>query len=108
MSKPEIENYQYHAILCCGSKCGPEGDRSLLQYMKSKLLELGMNGVRVNRAGCLGVCVQGPIMVVYPGGVWYCNLNRENADRIIEEHFKQGRIVKELVFHQAETAVEGL
>jgi len=101
MNKPEITDYRYHAILCCGNKCEPEGSRELLNYLKSRLLESGMEDVRVNRAGCLGVCEQGPIMVVYPGGVWYCNLNEENIDRIIEQHFREGRPVDELLFHQA-------
>ncbi len=100
MEKPEIEAYRYHAVLCCGTKCEPDGSRELVNYMKSRLLDQGMSDIRVNRAGCLGVCVQGPIMVVYPGGIWYCNLNQENVDRIIEEHLKSGRVVEDLVFHQ--------
>jgi len=99
MNKPYIQNYRYHAMLCCGKKCEPEGDRSLLLYMKSRLSELGLNDVRVNRAGCLGVCEQGPIMVVYPDGVWYCDLNKENIDQVIQQHFIEGSPVKELVFH---------
>jgi len=102
MTKPEIEPYRLHAVLCCGNKCTGE-DRSLLNYMKSRLFELEMTDVRVNRAGCLGVCEQGPIMVVYPEGVWYCNLNQENVDRIIQEHFKSADVVDDLVFHQAVT-----
>lgn len=102
MSKPEIQPYRLHAMICCGNKCEPDGDRSLLNYMKSRLLELGMEDIRVNRAGCLGVCVQGPIMVVHPDGAWYCNLNRENIDRIIEEHFRQGKFVHDILFHQAD------
>ncbi len=105
MSKPAVERYHYHAMLCCGKKCEPEGDRSLFQYLKQRIaeegLERGENAVRANRAGCLGVCEQGPIMVVYPDGVWYYNLNRENIDRIIEKHFRQGEIVESLAFHVA-------
>lgn len=99
MTKPEIEPYRLHAVLCCGNKCTEE-DRSLLNYLKSQLTELGVDDVRVNRAGCLGVCVQGPIMVVHPEGVWYCNLNIKNIDRIIEEHFIGGDVVGELAFYQ--------
>jgi (2Fe-2S) ferredoxin len=104
--KPVIEPYRRHVMLCCGKKCEPEGDRALFQYLKQRIAEEGLESgdaaVRANRAGCLGVCVQGPIMVVYPDGVWYCNLNRENIDRIIEEHFKQGKIVESLAFHVTE------
>jgi len=103
--KPVIESYRYHVMLCCGKQCEPEEDRSLLQYLKQRLaeegLERGEDAVRANRAGCLGVCLQGPIMVVHPDGVWYCNLNRRNVDRIIKEHFKQGNVVRDIVFHQA-------
>jgi (2Fe-2S) ferredoxin len=101
MSKPEIEPYDYHVMLCCGSKCVPDENRELLNHMKSRLLELGLDRVRVNRAGCLGVCKEGPIMVVHPDGVWYCHLNRENVDRIIEQHLRDGSVVRELAFHQA-------
>jgi len=102
MSKPKIEPYRLHVMICCGNKCEPDGSRELVSYMKSQVLKAGLDDVRVNRAGCLGVCMQGPIMVVHPEGVWYCNLNQENVDRIIEEHFKSGRVVEDLVFHQNE------
>lgn len=101
MSKPKIKPYSYHAVFCCGGKCVDEGDRTLFNYMKTRLLEFGMDKVRVNRAGCLGVCEEGPIMVVYPGGYWYCHLDEENIDRIIDQHFIKGEAVAELLFHQA-------
>ena len=104
--KPVIETYRHHVMLCCGKQCEQEEERSLLQYLKQRIseeeLERGEGAVRANRAGCLGVCQQGPIMVVHPDGVWYCNLNKGNIDRIIDEHFKQGKIVEELAFHIAE------
>ena len=101
VSKPEIESYDFHIMLCCGSKCVPDENRELLNYLKSRLSELGLNRVRVNRAGCLGVCKEGPIMVVNPDGVWYCHLNRENADRIIEQHLMNREVVDDLAFHQS-------
>ncbi|MCK5480166.1 MAG: NAD(P)H-dependent oxidoreductase subunit E [Gammaproteobacteria bacterium] len=104
--RPVIEPYRHHLMLCCGKQCEPEEDRALFQYLKQRIaeegLESGENAVRANRAGCLGVCEQGPIMVVHPDGVWYYNLNRGNVDQIIEEHFKQGKIVESLAFHIAE------
>jgi len=102
MSKPTLIPYKWHAIMCAGKACGE--NMPLFNYLKERVIEADLiaddlNAVRVNRAGCLGVCEQGPIMVVYPDGVWYCNLNEEKMDRIIEGHFKQGKIVKELAFH---------
>jgi len=105
-NKPVIEPYRRHVMLCCGKQCEPDGGRLLLQYLKQRIAEEGLdsgkNAVRTNRAGCLGVCQQGPIMVIHPDGVWYCNLNRENIDRIVDEHLKQGKIVESLTFYSAE------
>lgn len=100
MHKPKIKAYRLHAIMCCGSHCVENGDRTLINHLKNRLMVLGMDTVRVNRAGCLGVCEEGPIMVVYPGGYWYCHLNEENVNRIIDQHFRDGKPVEELLFHR--------
>lgn len=101
MDKPKVAPYQRHAILCAGKKCDPEEKRELMQYLKKRLLEEGLDTeVRANRGGCLGVCEQGAIMVVYPEGVWYCRLDKDGIERVIDEHFKQGRVVEDLQFHR--------
>jgi len=102
MNKPIMMPYKTHAIMCCGKSCGE--NLPLLNYMKKKVIDEGLivgdpNAVRVNRAGCLGVCAEGPIMVVYPEGVWYCNLDEIAIDRIVEEHFKGGKVVEAFCFH---------
>lgn len=100
-TKPSIEAYKRHAVMCTGKSCGE--NIPLLKSLKSKVaragLDTGENAVRVNRAGCLGVCVQGPIMVVHPEGVWYCDLDETKLNRIVEEHFKNDKPVSELAFH---------
>jgi len=104
MNKPMIAPYKRHALMCCGKSCGE--NLPLLNYLIQGINKAGLtmgdpNSVRVNRAGCLGVCQQGPIMVVYPEGVWYYGLDEEKIDRIIEEHFKHDQPVKELAFYGA-------
>ena len=103
MPKPMMMPYKRHAIMCCGKSCGE--NLPLLNYLKEKIAAAGLivgdpDAVRVNRAGCLGVCAEGPIMVVYPEGVWYCNLNQSAIDRIIEEHFRDGKVVEEFAFYK--------
>ena len=93
--KPTLAPYKYHALMCCGNNCGE--NLPLFHYLKERLAE--NPEVRVNRAGCLEVCMEGPIMVVHPDGVWYCHLNEAAIDRIVDEHFGQGRVVEELAFH---------
>lgn len=97
----KILPYRRHALMCVGKSCGE--NMPLFQYIKKRLFEEGMNSgkdaVRVNRAGCLGVCEQGPIMVVYPEGVWYANLNEAKVDEIIAAHLKSGKPIDTLSFH---------
>jgi (2Fe-2S) ferredoxin len=52
--------------------------------------------VRVNSAGCLDRCSEGPVIVVYPEGVWYTYVDQEDVDEIIDEHLVHGQVVKRL------------
>ena len=52
--------------------------------------------MRVNTAGCLGRCDDGPVLVVYPDNVWYTYIDKEDIDDIIDNHLLHGRIVERL------------
>jgi len=103
MSKPKISSHSRHVLMCVGKSCGE--NMPLLKSLKSKVaaagLDAGSDAVRVNRAGCLGVCEQGPIMVVHPEGVWYYDLDDSKLDRIVEEHFKGNKPVEAYTFHKS-------
>ncbi len=97
--------YQRHVFFCTnlrddGSQCCEQcGARGLRDYMKKRVKELDLSGAgkaRVNTAGCLDRCADGPVMVVYPEAVWYTYVDREDVDQIIEEHLQQGRVVERL------------
>jgi lipooligosaccharide transport system ATP-binding protein len=63
------------------------------RYAKGRIKELGLNGkghVRVNKAGCLDRCEEGPILVVYPEAVWYTYIDRDDIDEIIDRHVVKG------------------
>ncbi len=102
---PAIAPYRYHALLCAGKNCTT--GLNLVKYLRARLqeegLDQGSNHVRVNRAGCLGICTQGPIMVVYPEGVWYAALDEVVIDRIIERHFKSHQPLLSHCFYQRVT-----
>ncbi len=68
--------------------------------MKDKLREAGLKEeFRVNKAGCLGQCGHGPIVVVYPDNVWYSHVTPAEGVRIWEEHVLGGRKVAEFEYH---------
>ncbi len=97
--------YQYHVFFCTnlradGSQCCQQCDaQQLRDYAKARIKKLGLSGagqVRINNAGCLDRCAEGPVIVIYPQGVWYTYVDREDIDEIIDQHLLQGRIVERL------------
>lgn len=98
--------FQYHMFFCSnqrqdGSKCCEDNGASAMRdYAKQRVKALGLNkagGVRINNAGCLGLCEKGPVAVVYPEGVWYSYADSNDIDEIIDEHLSQGRPVTRLL-----------
>lgn len=106
---PVMSAYGRHVLICTGSYCDPEGQAArLYRRLAARLGELGRydNPARVKRGltPCLGVCVGGPIVVVYPDGVWYHSVDERVLDRIIDEHLRDGRPVEGYIFHRLEEA----
>ena len=67
--------------------------------IRQKVKELKLSGagkVRINNAGCLDRCDEGPVIVIYPEAVWYTYVDKEDIDEIISEHIENGRVVERL------------
>jgi len=98
--------YKHHVFFCCNQRegsdasCGNHAAGELQAYAKDRVRAAGLAGkkgcVRINKAGCLGRCDEGPVMVVYPEGVWYTYSDKQDIDEIVEEHLKNGHIVERL------------
>jgi (2Fe-2S) ferredoxin len=52
--------------------------------------------VRINTAGCLDRCAEGPVVVIYPEETWYTYVDQADLDEIIEEHLVRGHPVDRL------------
>lgn len=96
--------YKHHLFFCInqrqdGTQSCQDADASAMRdYAKGRVKALGLNsaGVRINNAGCLGLCKKGPVVVVYPEGVWYSYTDQKDIDEIIDEHLSHGRVVERL------------
>jgi (2Fe-2S) ferredoxin len=70
------------------------------KHAKARVKALGLagsGGVRVNKAGCMDRCEEGPTVVVYPEGVWYTYADEDDIDEIVDEHLVHGRVVERLL-----------
>ncbi len=97
--------YQRHVFFCCNQRDPPEkccadaGAIELRNYAKQRVKLLGLSGkgkVRINQAGCLDRCEEGPVLVVYPDATWYTYVDRSDIDEIIDRHVLGGEIVARL------------
>jgi (2Fe-2S) ferredoxin len=105
-TQPQNEAAYYRShIFCCTNEraaghprgcCREKNSPALRDYMKARAKELGLKGVRVNMAGCLDRCELGPVMVIYPQGVWYNYQSEDDIDEILKTHVVDGGQVERL------------
>ena len=99
--------YERHVFFCTNDRgagadrpsCNRCGSKAMREYAKKKIKEMGLSGegnIRVNSAGCLDRCEEGPTCVVYPEGVWYTYVDEYDVDEIIEAHLIGGKPVERL------------
>ena len=96
-----------HHIFVCGNRrapgsergcCDPEGKDELRGCFKAELKRRQLGSlVRANGAGCLDQCELGPVVVIYPQGIWYGGVTPADVPRIVEETIVQGRIIEDLL-----------
>jgi (2Fe-2S) ferredoxin len=100
-----VSYYRHHVFFCTnsrpdGSQCCQQCDaQNARDYVKQRVKALGAaipNRTRINNAGCLDRCADGPVIVIYPEAVWYTYVDRVDLDEIIEEHLMNGRPVDRL------------
>ncbi|HZF68835.1 MAG TPA: (2Fe-2S) ferredoxin domain-containing protein [Gemmatirosa sp.] len=102
---PAMERYARHVLVCTGGHCSPDRRGREIYALLARLLQrenllFGPTRVKRGETPCLGVCSHGPIVVVYPEGVWYARVTAALLERIVVEHLKEGRVVEEHVFHR--------
>lgn len=100
-----MSRYRAHLFLCTNERpadhprgsCRARGAEPLLEIIKEEARKAGVpEPFRANRSGCLDACESGPVLAVYPDGVFYTVRNREEIARIITEHLVGGKVVSDL------------
>lgn len=104
---PTIER---HIFLCADQTkpkcCDRQHSLVLWEYLKQRIRDLNLETkVFRTKANCLRICQSGPIMVVYPDGVWYHSIDRQAIDRILAEHIMANQIVKDYVIYAPDSCM---
>jgi (2Fe-2S) ferredoxin len=104
-SQLKIGHYSRHVFLCIGESCcskeqGELAWKALKDQLKERDLSLstGPNACYRTKAGCLRVCMGGPILVVYPEGNWYGGMTADRIPEFIERQIMRGEPIEEWIF----------
>lgn len=91
-----------HVLMCTGPRCTENGAQAEAMFKVLGQTIDGCAGLRVKRtrSHCFAVCKEGPILAVYPDGVWYRKVDAAAIGRIVTEHLAGGCPVEPLIFHR--------
>lgn len=96
----KLKKISAHVLVCAHKTCLKQGGKASARALKRALNRRDLREqVMITKVKCLDQCGCGPVMVVYPAGVWYGGVDEECARQIVREHLEQGRVVEKRVLH---------
>ena len=96
--------YRSHVLVCGGTGCTSSNSLAIIEALEAEIAKKGLQDeVKVVRTGCFGLCALGPIMIVYPEGSFYSQVQVSDVPEIVEEHLLKGRLVKRLLYDETVT-----
>jgi (2Fe-2S) ferredoxin/predicted O-methyltransferase YrrM len=103
-----MEPFRYHVFVCAQTKpegvtsCSASGSKRILDVLNREVQSQGLeNEVQVTTCGCLGLCDDGPIVIVYPDGVWYRRVTSADVSEMVSSHLKAGKVLARLQWTDA-------
>jgi (2Fe-2S) ferredoxin/predicted O-methyltransferase YrrM len=103
-----MEPFRFHLFVCTQQKpegvpsCPAGGSLAVLDALDREIQARGLNrDVQLTTCGCMGLCDEGPVMVVYPPGTWYRRVQASDVSEIVGAHLRDGRPVERLIWNDA-------
>lgn len=95
----EKELDKHHILVCAGTGCTASKSLLVLEKLEHEIRKRNLQEkVKVFKTGCFGFCKLGPIMVVHPDRTFYCKVNVEDVDDILENHIQNNKVVESLLY----------
>ncbi len=93
--------YRANVLVCGGTGCTASGSEGVRAALADEIRRRGLEGeVRLIETGCRGFCAMGPVMIIYPEGIFYCQVAAADAPTIVEETLIKGRVVERLTYKE--------
>ncbi|MDR0921166.1 MAG: NADH-quinone oxidoreductase subunit NuoF [Lactobacillales bacterium] len=104
MGQTEDQPFEFEIMVCAGTGCLSSKSEEFVTVLKDELAKNDLTDkVNVVCTGCFGLCAQGPIVIVYPGGVFYHQVKPKDAKKIVSQHLIKGEYVEKLLYHDQKT-----
>ncbi len=93
--------YRANVLVCGGTGCEASGSSSTYQMLVEEVERRGLAAeVEAIHTGCRGFCAMGPVMIIYPDGIFYCQVKAEDVPLLVEETLVKGRVVERLTYKE--------
>ncbi|MCL2213179.1 MAG: NADH-quinone oxidoreductase subunit NuoF [Oscillospiraceae bacterium] len=98
---PATSKAKRHVLVCGGTGCLSAKSEVMVAEFNKHIAANGIgDDTQVILTGCFGLCALGPIVVVYPEGAFYSNVELANIERIVKEHLVAGKVPSDLVYEE--------
>jgi NADH-quinone oxidoreductase subunit F len=93
--------YRAHVLVCGGTGCMASGSGKVFDALQEEIQRRNLEDeVRLVHTGCRGFCAMGPVMIIYPEGIFYCQLKPEDVPYLVEETLVKGRVVDRFTYQE--------
>jgi len=93
--------YRADVLVCGGTGCMASASGKVFEALRQEITRQSLeNEVRLVHTGCRGFCAMGPVMIIYPEGIFYCQLQPDDVPYLVEETLVKGRVVPGLTYQE--------
>jgi len=101
---PGMKDFKKHIMVCGGTGCHSAGAGAVIERLNGELKKHSLQDeIMVVETGCNGFCAKGPLMVIYPEGIFYRLLTPENMQEVVEEHILKDKPIERLMYEDPVT-----